>query len=156
MQEIDKRRYSVPTNPPEYPPHKHRTVIWNKTQNRIILTNSLNGRSNERTASPTKRQPLSRLLSLLKKSFAAEMTHIPSPNLCQPSWGGKHFQIWRNYERSIEGNISFGLFFNLECHTLGAGDARQSQFWGACLSLGIIIIMTVVSLSQWSLLLVRL
>lgn len=37
------------------------------------------------------------------------MTHIPSSNLCQPSWGGKHSQIWRKYEASIEGQYQFGL-----------------------------------------------
>lgn len=45
-----------------------------------------------------------------KKVCAAEMTHIPSSNLCQPSRGGKHFQIWRNDEDSIEGNISLVCF----------------------------------------------
>lgn len=41
--------------------------------------------STEKTASFATRLSLKRLLSLLKKPSAAEMTHIPSSNLCQPS-----------------------------------------------------------------------
>lgn len=75
-----------------------------------------------------------------RKPCAAEMTHIPSSNLCQPSWGGKHFQIWRKYEDGIGGQYQFGLLLAWNA-ILCEPVTPRSQFCGAYLSLGIIMMI---------------
>lgn len=82
-----------------------------------------------------------RLLSAPKKPSSAQMTHILSRSLCQPSWGGKHSQIWRKYEQTVEGQYQFGFAFNLECKLNEPKSLGQRQLCGTYLSLGIIIII---------------
>lgn len=119
-------------------------IIWNanKTLNRTILTNSLNRRSTERTASFTKRQPR-RLLSLLKSLLQLKwLTSL------LPTSVNHHEEVniskYGETMNAVLRAISVWFVFNLECHTLWAWDTQQSQLCGAYLSLRIIIITMIV------------
>lgn len=125
------------------------STIWNgnRTLNRIILTNSLNRSSNERTASFTKQQPLRGLLSLLKSLLQLKwLTSLlpTSVNHHEEVNISKYGETMNTVLRAI----SVWFVFNLECHTLRAWDAQQSRSCGEQLSQGIIM-MIVESFSQW-------
>lgn len=124
-------------------------TMWNgnRTLNRIILTNSLNRSSDERTESFTKQQPLRRLLSLLKSLLQLKwLTSL------LPTSVNHHEEVniskYGETMNAVLRAISVWFVFNLECHTPRAWDAQQSRFCGEQLSQGIIM-MIVESFSQW-------